>query len=386
VGSNDEEQTNDKDEKNRERRKRTARLFPAGSFSESLEFAQRVYEFGSGNAVRRLSLFNHIGKSPDSSASRQLITNSNKYGLTRGSYTAEQIELTTDGAQIFNERVSEKDRVRLKIKLGIQSTEQFNTLYEKLIGNKLPAKAALIDMSKAVGVPEDQGEEFIDTFIVNLKSLGLLTVISGADRIVSVDHVVDSVSHSGVPNEINYVAVKEASPKQELVTTESARFERTCFYISPIGEEGSEPRLHSDLFLGSLIEPVLDTFKLEVVRADKIDKPGFITKQIIEYLARSRIVIADLSFHNPNIFYELAIRHALRKPIVQIIRKGDRIPFDVNQSRTIIIDNSSVYAMVPMIDAYRAEIANQVRRALEADFETDTPLSLFYPNFSAKID
>jgi hypothetical protein len=41
------------------------------------------------------------------------------------------------------------------------------------------------------------------------------------------------------------------------------------------------------------------------------------------------LAIADLSDPNPNVFYELAIRQAIGKPLVQIIQKDEKIPFDV---------------------------------------------------------
>lgn len=111
-----------------------------------------------------------------------------------------------------------------------------------------------------------------------------------------------------------------------VITIEHAHFESTCFYIIPIGSTDSEQRKHSDLFLGSFIEPALQSSGLTVIRADSIDKPGIITRQIIEYIVKSRLVIVDLSCHNPNVFYELAIRHMMRLPIVQLIRKIDSIP------------------------------------------------------------
>jgi hypothetical protein len=129
------------------------------------------------------------------------------------------------------------------------------------------------------------------------------------------------------------------------------------------------------------VEPALVPFGLQVVRADGIEKPGMITRQIIEYIMRARLVIADLSFHNPNVFYELALRHATRLPIVQIIRAGERIPFDVHQMRTITIDNRDIYTLVPKIETYRSEIGSQVRRALDATTEIDTPISIYFPDF-----
>ncbi|MBN8875778.1 MAG: hypothetical protein J0H67_23315, partial [Rhodospirillales bacterium] len=176
-----------------------------------------------------------------------------------------------------------------------------------------------------------------------------------------------------------------AGEQRGLVTQEHAEFETTCFYITPIGEEASEERRHSDLFLGNIVEPALQPFNMKVVRADAIDKPGIITRQIIEYLMRSRLVIADLSFHNPNVFYELALRHAARLPIVQLMRAGDRLPFDVHQMRTVIIDNRDIYTLVPKIETYRSEIGNQVRRALAAEGDIDTPISIYFPTFRVSV-
>lgn len=85
------------DSAEKKRKARAQRPFPACSFEEALEFAKSVSEFASGQPVRRLSFFDHLGKSPESGASRQLITNAGKYGLTTGSYKADQLELTPIG-------------------------------------------------------------------------------------------------------------------------------------------------------------------------------------------------------------------------------------------------------------------------------------------------
>ena len=120
------------------------------------------------------------------------------------------------------------------------------------------------------------------------------------------------------------------------VSTADQNWDQICFYISPIGEEDSEHRSHADLFLGSIVEPALEEFKLKVVRADKIGKAGMITAQILEYILKSRLVVADLSYHNPNVFYELCLRHACRFPTVQIISKvrQDSLRFSNSPARS----------------------------------------------------
>ncbi|MBZ0321110.1 MAG: hypothetical protein K8L91_32145 [Anaerolineae bacterium] len=115
-------------------------------------------------------------------------------------------------------------------------------------------------------------------------------------------------------------------------------YDHVCFVISPIGEDGSDERLHADLVLETLIHPAAGNFGYKVVRADNIHQPGIITEHIFEYLIDSPLVIADLTFQNPNVFYELALRHAARKPVIHLIRKGHRLPFDVAPMHTIRFD------------------------------------------------
>lgn len=369
------------------KRKRIVRSFPACAFEEAAEFAKQILVFGSGQPVRRLSLFDHLGKSPESSSSRQLITNAGKYGLVEGSYAAEQIKLTAEGIKAVDDEVSKRDQIKARVNLAVTLIEPFQKLYDRFKGNKLPAKTVLIDAVVESGVETGAAEEAVDTFILNLRYVGLLQMLSGAERIVTTEHLLDRLPATllKAPDGGDFASQTTVRPAAHLMTTEQAKFETTCFYVTPIGEEGSEQRKHSDLFLSSLVEPALEQFHLKVVRADAIDKPGTITRQIIEYLIRSRLVIADLSFHNPNVFYELAIRHAARLPVVQLVRAADRIPFDLSQTRTIKIDTTDIYSLVPRMEIYKSEIASQVRRALDDPDAVDNPISIFYPNFKASL-
>lgn len=363
------------------RKKRSQRSFPASTFEEPLEFAAAVFRIGSGQPVKRLTLFDQLGKSPESGGSRQLVINAGRYSLTRGGVQAENIELTPEGQKVVDEQVNARERARTRVELAITRIEPFQKLYEKFSGNKLPAHAVLIDAAKDVGIDADHAAEAVDTFVVNLRFVGLLRTLSGAERIISTDMLLADLP----PESATGVNPTMAGRSTNVITSEHAQFESTCFYIAPIGDEGSEARKHSDLFLGSIVEPALEPFQLKVTRADAIDKPGIITRQIIDYIMRSRLVIADLSFHNPNVFYELALRHAVKLPIVQLIRTSDRIPFDVNQMRTIQIDTTDIYSLVPRIDSYRAEVSNQVRRALEPDHIVDTPISIYFPNMTVTL-
>ncbi|MBB4396683.1 hypothetical protein [Bradyrhizobium sp. ERR14] len=380
---------NEKVEKEVARRKRTVRSFPAAPFEDSIDFVKSMFEFGSGEAVRRLSLFDHISKSPDSGASRMLVTNANKYGLIKGNYASETLELTQDGVRTVDPQIPARDQLRAKIKLSIEDIEIFAKLHERFVGRALPAKTALIDTAVELGESRDAAPEAVETFILNARYVGLLAMLSGAERLVSKDAAVDAVQQPAGQATLgalpSSVLLPTTPPAGAVITADHAKFEATCFYISPIGAADSEYRQHSDLFMGTLIEPAVASFGLSLVRADQIDKPGMITKQIMEFLVKARLVIVDMSYHNPNVFYELAIRHMMRLPIVQIVRKADTIPFDVNQMRTVIIDTSDIYSFAPRIGTYQTDISSHIRRALEAPEAVETPISTFFPTLRAAL-
>ncbi len=244
----------------------------------------------------------------------------------------------------------------------------------------------ILDTLAEQGIDEKLIEELADIFLVNLKFVGLLQVKAGAERILTVEHLLEDLSQSIEETATPPITIPDAQALPITATSASQDFDAVCFYITPIGDPDSEFRKHSDLFLEHLVRPALEKHGLKVIRADQIDKPGMITRQVIEYILKAKLVIADLSFSNPNVFYELALRHATRLPTVQIIRTGDKIPFDVGQSRTIQIDCTNIYTLVPKIETHRAEIGNQVRRALESPDVVDNPISTFHPNFRVVFD
>jgi hypothetical protein len=309
------------------------------------------------------------------------MTNSSRYGITRGSRNTEFLELTADGRVASDPDATGELQLRARFKLAIELITPFRKLYDRYKDSKLPGAAILQDFLKEEGYKEAEVKECVETFIVNAKFLGLLRTISGSERLLSLEYVLEEMparTQIGNSGRAQALQRSDVSPQPESLSD-------VCFYITPIGEDGSPERLHSDLFLESLVEPAIESLGLRVVRADRIGKPGMITPQIIEHLVKAKLVVADLTFHNPNVFYELCLRHALRLPTVHVIRTSESIPFDIGQFRTIRIDDSTIYALVPQIEVYRAEIASHARMALEEGENCENPLGVFYPSLRAVI-
>lgn len=119
------------------------------------------------------------------------------------------------------------------------------------------------------------------------------------------------------------------------------QFDNKCFLIMPFGAPGSDLEKKSRAVMENFIRPIIEKKRYKLLRADDIGMAGSITRDIIEFLNSSDLVIADLSGHNANVFYELGVRHALRPSgTISIIEAGSRIPFDVSPYRTIHYEHS----------------------------------------------
>lgn len=345
-----------------------------------------MLEIGGGaREVRRVTLFDHLNRSPESGPSRQAVTNSARYGLTEGSYKAETLTLTDEGQKAVNPDASPRERARAQFKLAVDGIEPFQALYERFAGNKLPAQQVMRDfLTREHDMSQEDAKEAVELFILNAREIGLIQTLSGAERILTLDHMLDELpkaadakaspeingSNAGMPADMASVTRITPAPTGDL--------HKTCFYITPIGEEGSEERRHADLLLGQIVEPAIEELGLDlaVVRADKMTQPGMISQQILQHVLGARLVVADLSFHNPNVFYELAIRHATKLPTVLISRTAERSPFDIADLRVVRLDMTDIYTFVPRMEPWRAELTQHARQALEQPDAAVTPITL----------
>lgn len=114
--------------------------------------------------------------------------------------------------------------------------------------------------------------------------------------------------------------------------------EKICFIVTAIGESGTPTRERSDNVYKYLIAPVCEELGYRPVRVDHVNAVDNINETVITYLKTAPMVIADMTEHNPNAFYELGFRQARELPLVPIIKVGERLPFDVITTRTVFYD------------------------------------------------
>lgn len=90
-----------------------------------------------------------------------------------------------------------------------------------------------------------------------------------------------------------------------------------------------------------VIEPVCRSEGILAYRADSTQLPGLIIEDIKKQILESRVIIAEITPQNPNVYYEVGYADALNKPVILISdRKEGLKPFDVRAYRTIFYDNN----------------------------------------------
>jgi hypothetical protein len=122
----------------------------------------------------------------------------------------------------------------------------------------------------------------------------------------------------------------------------------TAFVIGPIGDRDAEidspsRRVYESSMevMEHIITPACASLGVNVDRADRIARSGEITEKNFRCLRDSPIIIADLADANPNVIYELSLRHSVAKLTIQIGERN-RLPFDVSTIRTILFKRSEV--------------------------------------------
>lgn len=131
---------------------------------------------------------------------------------------------------------------------------------------------------------------------------------------------------------------------------------KKCFVVSPIGAENSDVRKRADQVYKYIIEPVCKECDFEPIRVDMLNKADTITQTIIDHLNQDELVIADMTDHNPNAFYEMGYRACTGKPMINLKEKSESIPFDIAAIRAFDYDLTDLDS----VDEIKTRIINTI--------------------------
>jgi hypothetical protein len=223
-------------------------------------------------------------------------------------------------------------------------------VYKHYRGENLPDQQffdnALADNFK---VPPTSISEFKEIFVSSLRSAQLLEEHNGKFRVLD-------VAQEGA------ASFEPSDTLRKLGRSVSISPTDACFVVMPFA-----------LPLGNhyhlIYEPAISKAGLKPVRADDdIFATGKIIDQVWAGINSAKVLVAELTSRNPNVFYELGLAHALQKPVVLVSATEEDVPFDVRHIRVIYYDVHDPFWGEKLINKVAENILSALRNPEEAIF------------------
>lgn len=194
-GSNDNDRTSGQ-------QTRVRGKYPRISLKEVLSIPKTVFELGQGEPIRRLSVFDSLGRSPSSSTSRTMVTASSTYGLTKGGYQASHLELTNCGRRLASPS-SERDALDAAYD-AMFGNEIFADFVDYWQDKAVPRNEVAIDWLKTNHeIPQQDAEAIWEVIRTNINDFGLTQDIAGKKLVASRDTALQSAGDSSATNNGN---------------------------------------------------------------------------------------------------------------------------------------------------------------------------------------
>ena len=182
--------------------------FPAYTIKDALQISETIATQNAGQPMRRLDIFDHLDKSPESGPSRSLITASSTYGLTKGGYQAETLDLTELGRRIV---VDQDGTATID---AIFRVDIFRQFFEKYRNSTFPADVPAKSYLADNGISVANAEKCVKLIRANGQYAGLIKTLSGAERIVSRDAAAEALPTSPpLPTDRKVGIVSPSTPK-----------------------------------------------------------------------------------------------------------------------------------------------------------------------------
>ena len=291
--------------------------FPKYTLEEAIFVAQAIYEKHGGNPLTADTLASYLGRSNDWRF-QELLRAANLYGLVSGSGARATVHLEKLGEGIVApSSPGDRQNALLGAFNNVDLFKRVAEFYSK--GARLPDRLPEDEyfgntLVRDFQVPRDRVDVFIKVFGDNLtyvKSFGVGRTALEAT---------------------NGVAAHVSQPEKPIDAEDSEReFIDTCFVLMPFG-------VWYDRYWEEVYRPAIKEAGMEPRRADSVFVSGSVMEHIWEEILKAKVLVADLTGRNPNVFYELGLSHAVGKAVVFVAADLEDVPFDLRHLRVIVYD------------------------------------------------
>ena len=144
-------------------------------------------------------------------------------------------------------------------------------------------------------------------------------------------------NHTVTEEFVNEIRVLQSAPAtRSLLQQAVSEPQNQIFVVMKFGDASLDSAYEG------VIKPVGAEYGYKVLRVDEIQDSGHITSQILESIATSKIVLAEMTAERPNCYYEAGYAHALGKEIIFCIKAGGAVHFDLASYRFIKWDTEAM--------------------------------------------
>ena len=289
--------------------------FPKNTLEDSIKIARAIEEQNAGNPMRPEMLAKAVGFNSTSDwRFLDLLRSANQYGLVLGTGKISLVSLSDLGRDVV---APSTPSARPKaLAEALRSVEDFRKVQDFYRGKRLPEDEFFENtLHREFDIPRERIKAFTETFTTNLNYLHAFR----ADRVTRAPTI-----------ETDLRANEPELPGGEDEIS-GRQFLDTCFVMMPFGT-------WMDIYYRDIFVPAIKDAGLEPVRADELFSTGSVIEQIWEQISRAKVLLADLTGKNANVFYELGLAHAAQKPVVFTTGSLDDVPFDLRHLRVAVCD------------------------------------------------
>ena len=322
----------------------SAAKFPRHSVEKALRIPRAIIDQNAGHECTEAESAEFVGVGYNGPF-RVEVSSSLKYGfLERPS--AGRIAVTERARQAIRPQKAGDDVEAFR--QAVLEAPDVSEVYKHYRGEYLPDDGFFEHaLEDKFAIPTEKVAEFKEIFLASLQSAQLVEKKDDKYRIL------DSAA----------AAEESASTLKKLSSETKVSASDSCFVVMPFASPIGDYHQH-------LYEPAIKKAGLRAVRADAdIFGTGKIIDQIWAGINAAKVLVAELTSRNPNVFYELGLAHALNKPVVLISSNEEDVPFDLKHIRVIYYDVTDPFWGQKLIDKVAENILSALKNPEEAVFQ-----------------
>jgi hypothetical protein len=321
--------------------------FPRHSVAKSLRIAKAILEQNAGKACSPEEAATFIGVGAGGPFNVE-IGSAIKYGFLERPEMG-KLQPTALAKKILRPQ-SPNDEID-GFREAILKAPNIAEVYKHYRGENLPDDQFFRNtVVETYSIPADAFLEFRQVFVESLESAQLLAKHGEKSRILDVS--ADETSPT-VPSE----RIKKLGKAANVGAND------TCFVMQPFAAPLGD-------YYEKIYKPAIERAGLKPVRADAdIFGTGKIMDQVWDGINVAKVLVAELTSRNPNVFYELGLAHALKKPVVLVSSREEDVPFDLQHIRVIYYDMTDPFWGAKLIEKVAENILSAIQNPEEAVFK-----------------